>query len=476
MFKIPSWEDDVPKSKVDFGKTSKKKKENKLTEAVKSPEKLPNQQNDTITVKTDKKNNKKTKTNSNKNISLGQSKLNGFSKFNKQGNNSSTLKNKNKKKPKQHQQQNINTSNQQIQSPTKKIVDNTQSQSDGNRKQNSDGGPPSKNSINKRKKRKLKKRKLNSQESSSANDLQAQQNDIEDTIDISDPSKPKKKKYNDDLDPSSIVPAKKKRKSNQDEDLDTDVKLTPHLSKEDKKKEKLRKLLQVESHRNSINVNGNKLRERMMERLKAAQFRFLNEKLYTTSGSEAQKLFQSDPDAFHTYHQGYQQQLKKWPVNPLDLIVKRISKMPKTHIIADMGCGEAALSKRVQQSVRSFDLLASAPAVEACDMAHTPLLSDSVDVAVYCLALMGTELTQYLVEANRVLKLGGHLLIAEVESRFDKVETFTESVQRLGFKLKNLDKSHQVFYFMEFTKLRAPPAKKSKLPELTLKPCLYKKR
>lgn len=71
-----------------------------------------------------------------------------------------------------------------------------------------------------------------------------------------------------------------------------------------------------------------------------------------------------------------------------------------------MGCGEAALSKRVPHTVRSFDLVSSAPGVEVCDMARTPLLAASIDVAVYCLALMGTELTQYLVEANRILKMG----------------------------------------------------------------------
>lgn len=79
---------------------------------------------------------------------------------------------------------------------------------------------------------------------------------------------------------------------------------------------------------------------------------------------------------------------------------------PKTYKIADMGCGEADLSKRVVQAVRSFDLVATAPGVEACDMAHTPLLAGSMDVAVYCLALMGTDLTQYLLEANRVLRQG----------------------------------------------------------------------
>ncbi|XP_013190450.1 uncharacterized protein LOC106134854 [Amyelois transitella] len=242
------------------------------------------------------------------------------------------------------------------------------------------------------------------------------------------------------------------------------------------KKEKIKKMLAL-SNRNPIDgsSNSNNLRQRMLEKLKAAQFRYLNEKLYTSSGAEAKQLFQNDPEAFQTYHQGYQQQLKKWPVNPLDLIVKRIMKMPKTHTIADLGCGEAALSKRVPHTVRSFDLVAAAPGVEVCDMAHTPLLSESMDVAVYCLALMGTDLAQYLVEANRILKAGGILLIAEVESRFDKVESFTDAVQRLGFKLKTLD-NHQVFVFMEFAKVTHAPAKKSKLPDVTLKPCLYKRR
>ncbi|XP_052738085.1 ribosomal RNA-processing protein 8 isoform X2 [Bicyclus anynana] len=247
-------------------------------------------------------------------------------------------------------------------------------------------------------------------------------------------------------------------------------------SKDSKKKKLLKSILQVASSRNQINVSGNKLRERMLDRLKAAKFRYLNEKLYTSTGSDAQKLFQGDPGAFQTYHEGYQQQMKKWPVKPLDVIVKRIQKMPKSHVIADMGCGQAELSRRVAQAVRSFDLVGTAPGVEACDMAHTPLPAQAVHVAVYCLALMGTDLTQYLLEANRVLKPGGHLLIAEVESRFQDINSFTSDVQRLGFSLKKLDDTHKVFYFLEFTKQRDPPVKKGKLPNLTLKPCIYKKR
>ncbi|XP_045519935.1 ribosomal RNA-processing protein 8 [Pieris brassicae] len=274
-----------------------------------------------------------------------------------------------------------------------------------------------------------------------------------------------------------IINAKKRKLNsfNNKEEKDVVEMFTQSSKPLSKKKEAIKNMLHKVGQRNTIHVNGNSLRERMLQRLKAAQFRYINEKLYTSSGSDAVRLFKEDPDAFKTYHQGYQQQVKKWPVNPIDLIVQRISKMPKTHFIADMGCGEAVLSKRVPQKVRSFDLVSFNSNVEVCDIAHTPLLASSMDVAVYCLALMGTDLTQYLVEANRVLKTGGYLLIAEVESRFDNVDTFIAEVQKIGFSLKTVDKNNQVFYFMEFTKIREAP-KKSKLPHLTLKPCLYKKR
>ncbi|KAJ2938811.1 hypothetical protein O0L34_g18434 [Tuta absoluta] len=291
-------------------------------------------------------------------------------------------------------------------------------------------------------------------------------------------TKRKKQKFKNIIEQRHINENEQKSNSNNEKPMQIIsvskvVSKVKQINNDAKKKEKFKKVLE---QRTPINMTGNNLRERMLDRLKAAQFRYLNEKLYTSSGNEAQMIFQEDPSAFRTYHLGYQLQVKKWPVNPLDVIVKKIQKMPKTYVIADMGCGEAALSKRVPNKVHSFDLVSSAPGVVECDMARTPLLRESTDVVVYCLALMGTELTQYLMEANRVLKIGGQLLIAEVESRFDDVNSFVKEVERLGFKLKTLDKQHSVFFFMHFVKVNEPPVKKNKLPQLSLKPCIYKRR
>jgi hypothetical protein len=57
-----------------------------------------------------------------------------------------------------------------------------------------------------------------------------------------------------------------------------------------------------------------------------------------------------------------------------------------------------------------------------------------VDVAVFCLSLMGTNYVDFIREAHRVLKEGSELKIAEVISRFSDVDAFIELMDELGFE------------------------------------------
>lgn len=79
-------------------------------------------------------------------------------------------------------------------------------------------------------------------------------------------------------------------------------------------------------------------------------------------------------------------------------------RRPIDNIIADFGCGEARLAASIPHKVHSFDFLPINDRITACDMAHTQLLTDSIHVVVFCLSLMGTNLNDYIIEANRVLK------------------------------------------------------------------------
>ncbi|XP_026469777.1 ribosomal RNA-processing protein 8-like [Ctenocephalides felis] len=215
-------------------------------------------------------------------------------------------------------------------------------------------------------------------------------------------------------------------------------------------------------------------REKLWEKLKGSRFRYLNEQMYTSKGNDTQKMFQKDPSAFEAYHEGFRHQVLKWPLNPLDKIINEVNQMPSSYVIADFGCGEAKLASSVPQTVKSFDLVALNENVIACDMANVPLKSSSVDVVVFCLSLMGVNIKDYLLEASRVLKIGGTVKIAEVSSRFTDVNNFIKLVTKYGYKLLSKNLSHDMFYFMDFKKVSVP--NKSKVPIIELKSCMYKKR
>ncbi|XP_072432767.1 uncharacterized protein rrp8 isoform X1 [Chiloscyllium punctatum] len=217
------------------------------------------------------------------------------------------------------------------------------------------------------------------------------------------------------------------------------------------------------------------LRNKMEERLKSARFRYINEQLYTLSSAEAVKLFSEDRDSFQVYHQGFTAQMERWPENPVDRIIQYIRNRPSTAVVADLGCGDCKIAQSVSNEVHSFDLVALNEHVIVCDMANVPLHAESVDIVVFCLALMGTNLVDFLREANRILQPGGILKIAEVASRFEDVRSFTSVLGSLGFKLISKDTQNRYFYLFDFMK-NGSPVKKGKLPRLQLKPCLYKKR
>ncbi|XP_016321070.1 ribosomal RNA-processing protein 8 isoform X2 [Sinocyclocheilus anshuiensis] len=231
------------------------------------------------------------------------------------------------------------------------------------------------------------------------------------------------------------------------------------LEEEKWKKEKLRRILksQLPDDRNkaseeleepngtTVSLKGDEeqvapdpstaLRTKMEKRLEAARFRYINEQLYTSTSGEANRMFQQDPEAIAIYHKGYTAQVQHWPTNPVDSIISYICKKPASLVVADFGCGDCKIARSVKNKVHSFDLAPVCDLATACDMAKVPLRDSTVDIAVFCLSLMGTNLGDFLAEANRVLVMGGVLKIAEVASRFENEHSFISALSSLGFKL-----------------------------------------
>ncbi|KAF4085854.1 hypothetical protein AMELA_G00099830 [Ameiurus melas] len=269
------------------------------------------------------------------------------------------------------------------------------------------------------------------------------------------------------MDKKSLLQAKKVRSILNIHATETKEKLSDlNLERE---KDDFRKVGECQMDRSSA------LRLRMEKRLQSARFRYINELLYTSTSGEAKRIFTQDPDAFRIYHTGYTEQVKHWPANPVDSIISYIRHRSPSLVIADFGCGDCKIAQSVKNKVHCFDLVPICDLVTACDMANVPLSDSTVDIAVFCLSLMGTNLADFLAEANRVLVMGGILKIAEVASRFDNIRQFNGALSRLGFKVVSKDTTNSHFYSFEFQKTHNVPNDVKKIG-LELKPCLYKKR
>lgn len=338
-------------------------------------------------------------------------------------------------------------------------------------------------------------------------------------------------------------------------------------------------------------------------KLLGSHFRQLNESLYTSQSADSFRLAQEDPSRMQAYHDGFREQVKKWPQKPYALIGDIIAAdivagwekilkangqptgkgkdkeghsagIPPGAVVADLGAGEGPLAQYLgthpkfttgskaghaplphylRPRVMAYDLLDTADGIvrgvdcassggvplpgrlgggirerlfrlgsaqgaaengkakgkgksSGADEADAEFDPSIADVAVFCLSLMGTDWVSMLLEARRVLKPGGQLLVAEVSSRLSSTEDFIALVQKLGFKFKpaKQEDSNTHFALFRFSKLKAGELKaeaesrgialdvagvdearsldqeeESRLKKQgqdILKPCLYKRR
>ncbi|OBT61540.1 hypothetical protein VE03_08887 [Pseudogymnoascus sp. 23342-1-I1] len=198
------------------------------------------------------------------------------------------------------------------------------------------------------------------------------------------------------------------------------------------------------------------LQASMRQKLVSARFRHLNQTLYTTPSAHSLSLFSDNPEMFHEYHEGFRRQVEVWPENPVDTYIETVRRRGKvaanprgkgehpdtgaaldklplprtvgTCYIADLGCGDAKLTQALEKEkkalkvqVFSYDLQNPSPFVTKADICNLPLEDNSCDVAIFCLALMGTNWVDFIEEAYRILHWKGELWIAEIKSRFGRV-------------------------------------------------------
>ncbi|KAI0363572.1 hypothetical protein BV20DRAFT_975557 [Pilatotrama ljubarskyi] len=267
------------------------------------------------------------------------------------------------------------------------------------------------------------------------------------------------------------------------------------------------KKLAGKSHEGPKDEGLTTLQANMKKSLDGARFRWINEMLYKSDSAKARELMSTDPAVFADYHTGFRHQVESWPTNPVSHYISTLSSYPAKTVIADLGCGDAALARALVpkgMTVLSFDLVSDgAYVIEADTCVRVPLpgsekpigtsasnSDDStegegegqvVDVVICALSLMGTNWPGCIREAWRILKTDGEFKIAEVASRFTNVDEFTSFISSFGFKLKSKDERNTHFTLFEFKKVPRKAKSEKDWKKLMarasiLKPCEYKRR
>ncbi len=165
-------------------------------------------------------------------------------------------------------------------------------------------------------------------------------------------------------------------------------------------------------------------------------FSKMNNRWYASSSDKTHDRLAANAEEWAHYHTMYRQLRESWPVVPFKEEIRWLSARDGL-VVGDFGCGEAFIAAEAGSlhTIHSFDHVAIDKRVIACDIAHVPLEDESLDLAIFCLSLMGSNFTDYVREAHRCLRLDGTIHIWEAASYFDDVPTFCSALGRLGFEV-----------------------------------------
>lgn len=189
-------------------------------------------------------------------------------------------------------------------------------------------------------------------------------------------------------------------------------------------------------------------------------FSKLNNRWYATDSGKTHDRLANNPEEWAHYHTLYRQLRETWPVVPFKEEIRWLSERDG-YTVGDFGCGEAFIAAEAghKHTIHSFDHVAIDKRVIACDIAHVPLEHDYLDLAIFCLSLMGSNFTDYIREAHRCLHIDGHLHIWEAASYFEDIKKFAAALDRLGFDVTTPSIEGAFVRIYAFKNAKKPDAK-----------------
>lgn len=167
--------------------------------------------------------------------------------------------------------------------------------------------------------------------------------------------------------------------------------------------------------------------------------------------STTHKRFIENRGEWYKYHDNRDRIRAEWGEDPQDVIASKINESGAHGVVADFGCGRNELKGKVTSYYYkwlSFDHVANDETVIEADTTSLSeyVADESLDVAVYCLSIWGKNKIDYFKEANRMLKPGGVIYVAEPTDKANQ-SLFLAEVISIGFQLCEFTERGRFTYF-----------------------------
>ena len=173
----------------------------------------------------------------------------------------------------------------------------------------------------------------------------------------------------------------------------------------------------------------------------------LHQRFKTMNSQNLNKEFKENPESWTTYHAKSEENEKSFPEDeiPRNRVIRELNetKTKRQKLVVDMGCGRAQIAQHYQNDTRfkfiNYDHISSNDTVISCDISHTPLEDNSVEICILSLSMWGSNCHDYILEAARILESRGVLYIIEPTKRWSEKDAAGNNIKgEEGGKLRRL--------------------------------------
>ena len=165
-----------------------------------------------------------------------------------------------------------------------------------------------------------------------------------------------------------------------------------------------------------------------------SEYEKISNRMSVQKSTTTNELFASDNDQWEKYHSYRDFSFQGYPQDdiPVNKIINHLNEKSKYKLkILDLGCGRNLIKDKFKSNPKfniiGYDHISYNGSI-AVDISKLPDEDESIDICIFSQSLMGSNWREYLIDAQRVLKYNGEMIISESIDRIDDIKAVLNEI------------------------------------------------